>query len=311
MAVEQRAGPFKNFNYVVLFHLATGLRIHYNARVKIPGNLISDSTLVNETFELVRDSGGRATFIQIAESVLDLSNVSSELAASLVGELVQNDPRFILEPESLLVSTDDAGLALLHDTEFVVVDVEAVHDRGMPARIIEIGAYRVRGGEVLDEFQTLVNPEANVPRFLANLTGISSEMLLDAPRFADIAHEWLNFIGDTVLVAHNANFDLPLLNREIARVYPGYRVRNAHLCTVDLARRLVPQIESYRLDSVAAYFGIEIPRRHRAADDALATARVFLRLLNDLSENRIFTLAEARSFQTKLQSGELQLAFDS
>jgi DNA polymerase III epsilon subunit-like protein len=102
-----------------------------------------------------------------------------------------------------------------------------------------------------------------------------------------------------------------LLNREIARVFPGYRLRNAQLCTVDLARRLVRQIESHRLDSLAAYFNVEIPRRHRAADDALATARVFLHLLNDLSENGILTLSEARSFQAKLQAGELQLAFDA
>ena len=92
-------------------------------------------------------------------------------------------------------------------------------------------------------------------------------------------------------------------------VFPGYRLRNAHLCTVDLARRLVPHVESHGLDSLVAYFGFGVSRRHRAADDALATARVFLRLLNDLSENGILTLAEARSFQAKLAAGELQLTF--
>jgi len=137
-------------------------------------------------------------------------------------------------------------------------------------------------------------------------------MLLTAPKFAEVADEWLDFIGDAVLVAHNANFDLPLLNREIGRVFPGCRLRNAHLCTVDLARRLVPRIESHGLDSLVAYFGFEVSRRHRAADDALATARVFfLRLLDDLSENGILTLAKARSFQAKLAAGELQLAFNA
>src|SRR5574341_617651 len=271
--------------------------------VKRPDNLVSDSTLVNETFELVRDNGGRAGFSQIAESILNLTNVNDELAASLVADLVENDPRFTVEQEHLLISANDDASSLLRETEFVVLDVEAVHERRMPARIIEIGAYRVHEGKVLDEFQTLVNPEADVPSFLANLTGISSEMLLTAPRFAEVAHQWLDFIGDSVLVAHNANFDLPLLNREIARVFPGFRLRNAQLCTVDLARRLVPQLESHRLDSLAAYFGVEIPRRHRAADDALATAHVFLRLLNDLSENGILTLGEARSFQAKLPAG--------
>ena len=276
----------------------------------VRSNLVSDSTLIDETLELIRAQGGRASFQAVAESIFLLSNIDPELAGSMVGELVKNDPRFALEPEHL-AAAEDSNSALLRDLEFVVVDVEATHERRTPARIIEIGAYRIRGEEILDSFETLINPEAVVPKFLANLTGISTEMLLTAPKFADIADEWLDFIGDAVLVAHNANFDLPLMNREIARVFPGSRLRNAHLCTVDLARRLVPRVESHGLDSLVAYFGFEVSRRHRAADDALATARVFLRLLNDLSENGISTLAEARSFQNKLAPGELQLAFDA
>ena len=279
--------------------------------VNIPGNLISDSTLVNETFEFVNDNGGRASFLQIAETIFSLANISADLASSLVSELIQNDPRFVVDAEFLSTRSEPSNSAFLRELEFVVLDVEAAHERKMPARIIEIGAYRVRSGEVLDQFETLVYPEISVPKFLANLTGISDEMLTSAPRFADIARPFLDFIGDSVLVAHNANFDLPLLNREINRVFAGHRLRNAHLCTVDLARRLVPQLESHRLDSVAAHFQVGIPRRHRAADDALATARVFLRLLDYLAENGISTLSEARRFQTKLPEGELQLAFDA
>jgi DNA polymerase III epsilon subunit family exonuclease len=279
--------------------------------VNIPGNLISDSTLVNETFEFVNHNGGRASFLKISETIFGLGNVSADLASALVSELIQNDPRFVVDAEFLSTQSQPSNSALLRELEFVVLDVEAAQERKRPARIIEIGAYRVRGGEVLDEFETLVNPETSVPKFLANLTGISDEMLTSAPRFADIARAFLDFIGDSVLVAHNANFDLPLLNREINRVFAGHRLRNAHLCTVDLARRLVPQLESHRLDSVAAHFQVGIPRRHRAADDALATARVFLRLLDYLAENRMSTLSEARRFQTKLPEGELQLAFDA
>jgi DNA polymerase-3 subunit epsilon len=278
--------------------------------VMVRRNLVSDSTLIDETLELIRAQGGRASFVTVAESIFLLSNLDPELAGSMVGELVKNDPRFVVEAEHL-AAAEDSNSALLRDLEFVVVDVEATHERRTPARIIEIGAYRVRGREILDSFETLINPETVVPRFLANLTGISTEMLWTAPKFADIANEWLDFIGDAVLVAHNANFDLPLMNREIARVFPGYRLRNLHLCTVDLARRLVPRVESHGLDSLAAYFGFEVPCRHRAAADALATARVFLRLLNDLSENGILTLAEARNFQARLPAGELQLAFDT
>src|SRR5687768_11642689 len=222
-------------------------------------NLVSDSTLIDETLELVRAQGGRTSFLAVAESIFLLTNIDRELAASMVSQLLENDPRFVLEADHL-AAAEDSNSALLRDLEFVVVDVEATHERRTPARIIEIGAYRVRGGEILDKFETLINPEAVVPRFLTNLTGISTEMLLTAPKFAEVADEWLDFIGDAVLVAHNANFDLPLLNREIARVFPGCRLRNAHLCTVDLARRLVPRVESHGLDALVAYFGFDVSR---------------------------------------------------
>src|SRR5215210_2678989 len=168
-------------------------------------NLVSDSTLIDETLELVRAQGGRTSFLAVAESIFLLSNIDRELAASTVSELVANDPRFVLEAEHLAAAAD-SNSGLLRDLEFVVVDVEATHERRTPARIIEIGAYRVRGGEILDSFETLINPEVGVSRFLANLTGISSEMVITAPKFADIVDDWLNFIGDAVLVAHNANF---------------------------------------------------------------------------------------------------------
>jgi DNA polymerase III subunit epsilon len=279
--------------------------------MNLPRNLISDSTLVDEVFALLQTKGGHADFTDIALSIFRMPHAHTELAAAMVSDLIENDPRFVVASDGLRIADEENRSTILGELEFVVLDVEAVHGRGIPARIIELGAYRVRDGAILDEFQTLINPEASLPRFLANLTGITAEMLRTAPKFADIQRAWLEFIGDAVLVAHNANFDLPLLNREIARVFPGRRLRNAELCTVDLARRLVPQVESYKLDSLAAYFNIEIPRRHRAPDDALATARVFLRLLEALSENRIVTLSEARSFQMKLAPGELQLAFDA
>ncbi len=279
--------------------------------MNLPSNLVPDSTLVDETFELVRENGGRASFGEITDAILRLSNADDQLAASLVAELIQNDPRFVVEVDHLRAADNHNDALSLQETEFVVLDVEAVHDRKTPARIIEIGAYRVRGGEILDEFQTLINPETGVPRFVTGLTGISNDMLTTAPKFPEIVGAWLEFIGNAVLVAHNSSFDLPLLNREIARVFPGYRLNNSDLCTVDLARRLVPQVESYKLDSLAAYFGFAIPRRHRAADDALATARVFLRLLSELAANQITSLSNARRFQTKLAPGEFQLALDA
>ncbi len=203
----------------------------------------------------------------------------------------------------------------MNETDFVVLDVEAISARKLPARIIELAACHIRAGQIIDQFQTLTNPELPLPQFISTLTGISDEMLRRAPLFADIADAWLDFAGDAVLVAHNSMFDLPLLNREIARVYPGHRMRNPELCTVKLARRLMPNLDSHNLDALAEHFGFEIPQRHRAAGDALATSHILLRLLDYLAEHGVCTLSEGRSFLSNLKSArpeiELHLALDT
>src|SRR4051794_17896383 len=278
-----------------------------------PLNLISDSSLVQEIFDLARQGGGRASFIHIAESVLSLMNSTEDLAAALVQDLIENDPRFRVQGNDLVIADDNVEIGLLNETDFVVVDVEAIGSRSSPTRIIEIGACRVRGGEIFDEYETLLNPGLPLPRFIAELTGINSDMLKNAPQFSDIAERWLAFAGDSVLVAHNSDFDFTLLNQEINRVFPGCRMRNAELCTVQLARRVFPNLDNHHLDALADHCGIEITQRHRATGDARATARLLLRLLDELEINGVRTLAEARHFRMPKNSGrtKLQLAFNS
>ncbi len=260
-------------------------------------NLISDSALVQETFELLSQNGGRLTVTEIVDVIFRLSHADEELAASLIGDLVRNDPRFCLEADHLTITQDPIEHRPLSEVDFVVLDVEAIGAKGLPARIIELGAYHVRSGKIIDEFQSLIDPGVPLPRFIAALTGISDRMLKSAPKFAQIADSWLDFAGDAVLVAHNSKFDLALLNREIGRVFPGCRMRNAELCTVKLARHIMCNLESHNLDALAQHFGLEIPERHRAASDALATAEVFLRLLDRLESHGVRTLLEARTFR--------------
>ncbi len=280
----------------------------------VPRNLISDSALVQETFDLLSANGGRAAFTEIADVVFRLSHADEELSALLVADLIRNDPRFRIEAAHLAIVADDTELRRLNEIDFVVLDVEAIVARTQPARIIELGAYRVRGGQIIGAFQTLINPEARLPPFIAAMTGISDEMLAAAPKFAEIVNTWLDFAGDAVLVAHNSNFDLPLLNREIERVFPGCRMRNPELCTVSLARRLISNSEGHNLDALADHFGIENPERHRAAGDALTTARILLRLLAQLEAGGVRTLAEARTFRANAETQgaelDLQLALD-
>jgi DNA polymerase III epsilon subunit family exonuclease len=262
-------------------------------------NLVSDSTLVQETIDLLINSGGRAAATEIVDVVFKLSHVDEDLAGLLVADLVKGDRRFkILDGNTVELQPDRVHSRLLNELDFVVVDVEATGAKTPPNRIIELGAYRIHEGRIADRFLTLVNPEIPIPRFVMALTGISNEMVKEAPLFADVVPRWLDFVSEAVLVAHNAPFDTSFLNHEISRVYPGHRMVNTHLCTVELCRRAMPGLDNYRLDTISSHFSIPLTSRHRAGSDALATAHIFLLLLSRLDELGVKDLAAARLFQT-------------
>jgi DNA polymerase III epsilon subunit family exonuclease len=131
------------------------------------------------------------------------------------------------------------------------------------------------------------------------LTGISDDMVKSAPKFKEVAASLLEFIGDSVLVAHNAGFDLRFLDYEVGRVYEDYRVGNPSLCTVQLSRRLLPDIDNHKLKTVAAHFNVELVNHHRANADALATAKVFINLLEHLKELDVRDLGSVHRFVKK------------
>jgi DNA polymerase-3 subunit epsilon len=163
--------------------------------------------------------------------------------------------------------------------EFVIVDVETTGGawhRGH--RITEICAVRMRGdGTWVDEFRTLVNPERPIPIGVAMLTNITTQMVLDAPRFADVAAEVARAIDGAVFVAHNAPFDWAFVGNELQRV--GAPLTGRTLCTVQLAKKVVPELQHKSLDDLTWFFQIHNEARHRAYGDARATAEVFRRLL--------------------------------
>jgi DNA polymerase III epsilon subunit family exonuclease len=262
-------------------------------------NLISDSLLISETIELLQSYGGRASAIEIVDSVMRISAPDSDMARMLVSDLVETDPRLQLVEETVEFIPFDHDSRKLLETDFVVFDLETTGAKCPPCRVTEIGAYRIERGKIVGEFQTLVNPETPIPPFITQLTGISNRMVSGAPKFAEIAAPFLDFIGDAVLVAHNAHFDIRFLNHEINRIYDGYRVANPHLCTVQLSRRLLPNIENHRLHTVAEHYSIFIENRHRAGDDAFATAKIFVNLLDKLRDLGVFDLAAARAFKSK------------
>ncbi len=173
---------------------------------------------------------------------------------------------------------------LLGSLSWVVVDVETTGGRPWSGdRITEIAAVVVRDGEVQEVFETLVNPQRSIPPMISALTNITWSMVRDAPVFRDVCERVLSAMSGNIFVAHNAGFDWRFVTAEVTRA-SGQRLSGRQLCTVRLARKLLPHLRSRSLDHVAAYYGVNITARHRAAGDAVATAHVLLGLLRDARE---------------------------
>jgi DNA polymerase-3 subunit alpha (Gram-positive type) len=262
-------------------------------------NLISESLLISETVKLLRSFGGRVSATSVVDFVMKIRRPDAQLAKKLVAELIERDPRLRLNDEMVELVVADFESRELDDTEFVVFDLETTGAKTPPCRVTEIGAYRVKNGKVIGEFHTLVNPETPIPSFITQLTGIDNEMVANAPVFADVAHGLLEFIGDSILVAHNSGFDMRFLNHEIGRVFPEYRLANPCLCTVQLSRKLVPEIVNHKLKTVAEHYAIDLYNHHRAAADAHATAHIFINLLTQLSNDGVTDLASVRKMAAR------------
>ncbi len=167
--------------------------------------------------------------------------------------------------------------------EYAILDIETTGGKFNEEGITEIAIYRFDGVKVVDQFASLVNPERPIQPFVVNLTGINSEMLRNAPKFYEIAKRVIEMTEGAVLVAHNANFDNRILTTEFDRL--GYNFDMETLCTVELAKQLIPDMPSYSLGKLVRSLGIPLSDRHRAQGDAKATVELFkLLLLKD--ENR-------------------------
>ncbi len=204
---------------------------------------------------------------------------------------------------------DDLGTALAEVT-FVVVDLETTGGSAAASAITEFGAVKVRGGEVLGEFQTLVKPSEPIPPFIQVLTGITNAMVAQAPRIESVMPAFLEFAGDSVLVAHNAGFDISFLKAAASLTghpWPAFRV----LDTVHLARQLVTRDEArnHKLSSLAALFQATTTPDHRALHDARATVDVLHGLLERVGNLGVHTLEELASYTSRVTPAQRRKRF--
>lgn len=192
----------------------------------------------------------------------------------------------------------------LHEVVFVILDLEtsgAAPSTG--AAITEIGAVKVRGGEIIGEFQTFVNPQHGLSDFITSLTGITDEMLADAPKIKSVLPDFFEFLGshnETVLVAHNAPFDLGFLKAAAKKhkcAWPDYPV----IDTVRIARSVLErdEVANCKLSTLATFFGAATSPTHRALDDARATVDVLHGIFERLGTFEVTTLHELLNFKRK------------
>ncbi len=188
---------------------------------------------------------------------------------------------------------------LLEDATFVVTDTETTGTRAGEDRLIEIGAVKVCGGEVVGTFEQLIDPQCHVPRRITRITGLSTASVFGGPMAAEVLPRYLEVLGDGVLVAHNLSFDLRFLQAELERSELPL-IENEAVCTVRLARRLLPSLPSRGLTALIAHFGIEDRARHRALGDAEATAEILGLFLDRLRSGfGLTTVADLVAFQRR------------
>ncbi len=171
---------------------------------------------------------------------------------------------------------------------YVIIDIETTGGNKHSGKITEIAAILFDGGQVVDRFVTLVNPEQPIDRYVSKLTGITDEMVADAPLFADIADALDRFTANAIFVAHNVNFDYPFIREEFRRI--GRDFSRRRLCTVRMSRRTFPDLPSYSLDRIARELSIDFNGHHRAEADAMATVRLFEKIIEKQSQTGLFDL---------------------
>src|SRR6476659_2647382 len=241
--------------------------------------------------ELVEERRGPVPADEAARAVLKLgAAVPVGLARSLLDEAVRDDARLRWAGNLVALQGAPAEVLPLESATFVVFDLETTGLRPGTCRPCEIGAVRVRGLELEERFQTLANPGARLQPAVAALTGLRDEQLRRAPPVGAAVRRFLGFAGDSVLVAHNARFDLAFLDNETMRL-TGRRVAATVVDTVALARRLLGRRPA-NLAALAYHFVTDAKPCHRALPDAEATAEILLRLIGIAQERSALTVAE-------------------
>ena len=255
---------------------------------------VPDRTLVDRALELL--VGGPRSSRELARDVMGMPNAPEVIADRLTAALLGADPRVRKLDDGRWAGVAAASTSpMLDEVAFAVLDVETTGTRAAEDdRVTDVAVVLVQGNRRELVFESLVNPGRSIPYYITTMTGISDAMVKDAPSFDGIADDLLQVLSGRVFTAHNARFDWGFIDSEVKRAR-GLALMGSRMCTVKLARALLPELPSRGLDSLQEYFNIPNEARHRARGDALATADLLTRLLDMARERNCRTLADVEA----------------
>ena len=198
---------------------------------------------------------------------------------------------------------DDLGTAVIKprgqgfDETFIVFDIETTGLSNESDRITEIGAVKIRNNQIIDRFSTFVNPERPIPPKIVELTGITDEMVKDAPTIDKVLLDFKEFISDGVLVAHNASFDVGFIKKNAER--NNILISNTYIDTLEISRSLLPELKKHKLNIIAEHLGVSLEGHHRAVNDAEATAEIFIKFMHMLKEKEVHNVDDINIFVSR------------
>ncbi len=184
-------------------------------------------------------------------------------------------------------------MADLDNTTFIFLDTETTGDAPYRDKIIELSAIKVQGAEILDSFDELIDPGIAIPEISTQITGITQDMVRGKPKFEQVADKFLEFLGDAIIVAHNADFDRQFVNHELMMAGKP-TLNNAQFCTWKLSKRILPKQEKYSLEHLAGVYGLDKGNSHRALDDTKTSWQLFKKMVHIMKTKELNSLGKLR-----------------
>ncbi|MFC1493286.1 PolC-type DNA polymerase III [candidate division KSB1 bacterium] len=246
----------------------------------------------DKIFHYVAHQNREVELKEIAERLFRINEGPEALIRRTIQPIVGSDSRFEFSNGSNVVLSElGREYKNLYNTTFVAVDCETTGTNLKKDKITEIAGIKIEEGVIVDSFETLINPGKYIPDNIKRLTGISNSMVTDYPTIGEVLPDFVEFLGDSVFVAHNYHFDMKFINVSLYREGME-QIENTALCTYQLGRKLFPEYKKLDLGTLSKKFGIVNDARHRAGGDAAACAKIFIHILKKLPEANIFSLEE-------------------